>query len=153
MPNQVKKRSKRKGLLCWNLLVGKRFLERIWSHWKFICRESSGSKKFFSFFLLWNSFWKGSDFVEAFLVEGQFAGEIWSCWKFFYIFPYKFPAFRNDITFFLSIFLKQRLRVACTIKGFSYMGQVSTLNENVFHSVYGLTRWLLLFFNLKIALA
>ena len=26
-----------------------------------------------------NSLWKGSDFIEVFLVEEQFVGEIWSC--------------------------------------------------------------------------
>ena len=58
LPNQVLKKWGRKGLLCSNLLAGKRFVERIWFCWKFICRESSCSKK---------------DFLE------QFVERIWFC--------------------------------------------------------------------------
>ena len=35
-----------------------------------------------------NRFWKGSDFVEIFLVVKQFEKKVWSC-KFFEIFLYK----------------------------------------------------------------
>ena len=41
------KKGEKKGLLCWNLLVEKQFVERIQFYQKFICRESSCSKKIF----------------------------------------------------------------------------------------------------------
>ena len=39
--------------------------------------------------------------------------------------------------FYFNI-LEQFLHVVCTIKDFSYMGQVGRFNENVFHSLFGL---------------
>ena len=117
-----------------------RFLERIWFYWKFICRELSSSKKIFFSFLVG----RGKQLVERIRDRWSISRRGTVCrrnlvlLKFFSDFSEYISHFEEWHYIFFFNISEQFFHVVCPLKVFSYMSQVSTFNENVFHSVLGL---------------